>query len=60
MAAVGYLHSRSIGVTVNGNDFDAVTLKFDDDFFSKFAGAAQKGSFRDSSKGRTELKHNGF
>lgn len=35
--AVRYLHGGGVGVSVAGDDFDSVTLEFDDDLFAEFA-----------------------
>ena len=34
VATMSHLHTRSVGITVHGDDFDAETHHFDDDFFA--------------------------
>ena len=37
MTSMGHLHSRCIGVTINGHNFDTEALEFDHDLLSKLA-----------------------
>ena len=40
--AVRHLHCRRVGITIHGDHFDAVPLKFDGNFLAQFAGPAKK------------------